>query len=155
MFWKRGLYLASQIKDSESIVVFSNKSIDFLFNTSFNNDACFLRFVEMLRCFKLCFDNSTSMIEHLIQWGEELQKSNNFFLAEQYYNEASLWTLQTQKDCNKYTELQIKRVSTYIDAAEITEDGLASASNYETALKIRRSLERKQREQFFLMNIIL
>lgn len=149
LFWKRGLYLASQIKDSESIVVFSNKSIDFLFNTSFNNDACFLRFVEMLRCFKLCFDNSTSMIEHLIQWGEELQKSNNFFLAEQYYNEASLWTLQTQKDCNKYTELQIKRVSTYIDAAEKTENGLASASNYETALKILRSLERKQREQFF------
>ena len=149
LFWKRGLYLASQINDSSSISAFSKKSVDYLFDTNFENDACFLRFVEMLRGFKLCSDNSTSMIAHLIQWGEEQQKNNNFLLAEQYYNEASLWILQTQKDSNKYTELQIKRVFTYIDAAEKAENGLSSTSNYESALKILRSLERKQREQFF------
>ena len=149
LIWRRGLYLATQINDSTSLSAFSKKSVDYLFNTNFNNDACFLRFTEMLRSFKLCSDNSTAMIAHLIQWGEGLQKNNNFLLAEQYYNEASLWLLQTQKDSNKYTELQIKRVSAYIDAAEKAENGLSSASNYESALKILRSLERKQREQFF------
>lgn len=149
LIWRRGLYLATQINDSTSLSAFSKKSVDYLFNTNFNNDACFLRFTEMLRSFKLCSDNSTAMIAHLIQWGEELQKNNNFLLAEQYYNEASLWILQTQKDSNKYTELQIKRVSAYIDAAEKAENGLSSGSNYESALKILRSLERKQREQFF------
>lgn len=148
LFWRRGLYLATQINDFESIDSFSKKSLVFLFNTNFNNDACFLRFIELLRCFKLCVDDLTDIINHLIQWGDELKK-NNFFLAEQYYNEASLWTLHFQKDSDKYAELQIKRVFSYIDAARKPENGLSANSNYESALRILRVLPKKQREKYF------
>lgn len=149
LFWRRGLYLASQIRDNDIFKQFEKKSIKFLFNEKFNNNACFLRFIEVLRAFKLCSESTDSIIEQLLKWGSELEQKRNHFLAEQYYDEASLWTLQILKNSNRYTEIQINRVLAYINAAETPENGLSASSNYETALRILRALDRKQRELYF------
>lgn len=149
LFWRRGLYLATQIRDTEALEQFEEKSIKFFFNEKFNNNACFLRLSEVLRTFKLYLENTDSIVVHLINWGNELDQRTNYFLVEQYYNEASLWSLQFQKDLDKYAELQIKRVFTYIDAAQKPENGLSANSNYESALRILRVLPKKQREKYF------
>ena len=149
LFWKRGLCIATQIKDLEATTSFEQKCINFLFDTNFNNDESYLGLCETLRCFNLCTNDSSSIINLLVQCGDELQKRNIFFSAEQYYNEASHWALEYKKNYDKYLELQIKRVYTYINAAQKHENSLLALSNYESALRILRVLPKKQREKYF------
>lgn len=149
LFWRRGLCLARQINDNDSLKNFEQKAFYYLDNTEFDGTSCVLKLVELLRFFQLCTEYKDQIIEKISMYGEKLEKENNYFLAEQYYNEASLWTHGLQNNSDKYTEFQIKRVMTYISAAEKSKSGLSSVTHYESALKILRTLDRKKREQYF------
>lgn len=149
LFWRRGLYLARQISDNDSLKNFEQRAFYYLDNTEFDGTSRVLKLVELLRFFKLCAENKDQIIEKVSMCGERLEKENSYFLAEQYYNEASLWACKSQNNPNQYTEFQIKRVNAYISYAKKSESGLSSVAHYESALKILRTLDRKKREQYF------
>ena len=149
LFWKRGLNLSFQINDKAALETFSKKLLDFINNTPFLCDACFLRLVELLRIYNLSKNEDNKIIEKITQWGELLEKENNWVLAEQYYNEAANWALSKQKDSDKYTELQVKRVNAYSMAAQKSDSGIVAGANYESALRILRILDKKKREKYF------
>ncbi|MCH5282179.1 MAG: DUF4209 domain-containing protein [Treponema sp.] len=145
--WRRGLRLASQIRDNNSANEFAQKVYTYVTNTVFDNNARFLKLIELLRQFELCKNEAEQIIEMLVQFGAQLE--NNYFLAEQYYQEASLWAMQIQKDLEKHAEFQIKRVFAYIQQAEQDNSGISANVHYEKALKILRTLSKEQREKYF------
>lgn len=138
----RGLYIARQIK--EDISRFEVNLYSIFDSHLYENTAYLLRFSEILREFNLCKDKSENISKKLELFGTNLELSKQYYLAEQYYNEASFWSSAERK-----VELQIKRVYSYIHNAEEKESiGIAERSHYERALKILRTIEKNEREKF-------
>ena len=138
----RGLYIARQIK--EDISRFEVKLYSIFDFHLYENTAYLLRLSEIFRDFNLCKEKSENISKKLELFGTNLELSKQYYLAEQYYNEASFWSSAERK-----VELQIKRVYSYIHNAEEKESiGIAERSHYESALKILRTIEKNEREKF-------
>lgn len=152
--WIRGIYVAQQIKnyDPDILKNFEHKAIDYLLSDAkFEEDYCAFELIKLLRLFGLCSEQKDEIIKKAIKWGDKL-KNVNCFLAELYYNEASLWAdsqKQSDKHSDEYVKLQVKRVEIYINEAEKSETGFMAAIHYETALKILRNLNKEKRQQYF------
>lgn len=138
----RGLYIARQIK--EDISKFEVNLYSIFDSHLYENTAYLLRLSEIFRDFNLCKEKSENISKKLELFGTNLELSKQYYLAEQYYNEASFWSSAERK-----VELQIKRVYSYIHNAEEKESiGIAERSHYESALKILRTIEKNEREKF-------
>lgn len=148
-YWKRGLTIAKQIGKKDCLKNFADNALHYLSQTEFERDDCVFEIIELLRSFDLCTDQKDVIIEKAIELGDNL-KNENYFLAELYYNEASLWT-DSQKQSDEYVKLQIKRIKIYIDEAEKSDTGFMTATHYETALKLLRNLNlnKEKRQQYF------
>lgn len=145
--WRRGLTIAKQIGKKDCLKNFADSALHYLSQTKFERDDCVFEIIELLHSFDLCTDQKDTIIKKAAEWGDNL-KNKNHFLAELYYNEASLWA-DSQKQSDEYVKLQIKRAKIYINEAEKSDTGFMAATHYETALKLLRNLEKEERQKYF------
>ena len=152
--WIRGIYVAQQIKnyDPDILKNFEHKAIDYLLSDAkFEEDYCAFELIKLLRLFGLCSEQKDEIIKKAIKWGDKL-KNVNCFLAELYYNEASLWAdsqKQSDKHSDEYVKLQVKRVEANINEANKSKSGIMALTHNENALKILQGLPKKQYRQYF------
>ena len=142
LFLRRGLYTAVQINHD-----ISNYELNFyqIFDSHiYENSAFLLRFAQIMREFTLNKIHSDAISKKLEVFASNLEITKQYFLAEQYYDEASLWSTGEKK-----IELQVKRAYSYIHNAEEKESGgIAERSHYESALKILRKIDKTERRKF-------
>lgn len=152
--WIRGIYVAQQIKnyDPDILKSFEQKALNYLLSDAkFEEDYCAFELIKLLRLFGLCSEQKYEIIKKAIKWGDKL-KNVNCFLAELYYNEASLWAdsqKQSDKHSDEYVKLQVKRVEANINEANKSKSGIMALTHNENALKILQRLPKKQYRQYF------
>ena len=145
--WRRGLTIAKQIGKKDCLKNFADNALHYLSQTEFERDDCVFEIIELLHSFNLCTDQKDTIIKKAEEWGDKL-KNENCFLAELYYNEASLWA-DSQKQSDEYAKLQIKHAKICINEAEKSDTGFMAATHYETALKLLRNLDKEERRKYF------
>ena len=144
LLYKRATLIAKQMHKDLSI--FENNLYNIFTSKGYDNNSQLIIFAETLRVFDFSKSNSSIIINKLIDYGKQLENDSNYTLAEQYYNEASLWA-ETEED---RIRIQIYRVRAFINFAEAKNtSGLAANKFYTKAIEILRELKKETREQFF------
>lgn len=151
--YRRALILYWQTKqEKDSVDRFETSIIPFMENEANEFTAIVLRLAELLRSNKICNGHEKEIAALLEQKAAAMdadKKCKNFSLAGSYYEEAALWSLLYDKKKIEYVRLKVLQAKISIHAAEESGNGISARVLFEEALKLIRTLSKKEREPFF------
>ncbi len=151
--YRRALILYLQTKQGKnSVESFKTTIIPFMENEAKEFTSIVLRLAVLLRTNKL-YNGHEKEIEALLEQKAVAmaadKKCKNLSLAESYCEEAALWSLLYDKTKKEYVRLKVLQAKTSIHAAEESESRISARMLFEKALKIIRTLSKKERMPFF------